>query len=129
MAIRSNRLGRLAPRPPPAGCGARSVVSVTVVHTSCRAVVAYLPRRAGGTRTPNHRFWRPGLCQLSYCPVAGPASSHWAGEHGAPDAPVYVAPDDPVEPPQPGGPGSDDAATMAACPPRTLASPAGSPPS
>src|SRR5579875_2446653 len=26
-------------------------------------------RRAGGTRTPNHRFWRPGLFQLSYCPV------------------------------------------------------------
>ena len=25
-------------------------------------------RRAGGTRTPNHRFWRPGLWQLSYCP-------------------------------------------------------------
>src|SRR5215471_3141601 len=24
--------------------------------------------RAGGTRTPNRRFWRPGLYQLSYCP-------------------------------------------------------------
>ncbi len=24
--------------------------------------------RAGGTRTHNHRFWRPGLCQLSYGP-------------------------------------------------------------
>ena len=24
--------------------------------------------RAGGTRTPNLRFWRPLLCQLSYCP-------------------------------------------------------------
>ena len=24
--------------------------------------------RAGGTRTPNRRFWRPVLCQLSYCP-------------------------------------------------------------
>jgi hypothetical protein len=24
--------------------------------------------RAGGTRTPNPRFWRPVLCQLSYCP-------------------------------------------------------------
>src|SRR5580692_1507559 len=36
----------------------------------------YLPRdldpcssgRAGGNRTPNLRFWRPPLCQLSYCP-------------------------------------------------------------
>src|ERR1700722_5991676 len=25
--------------------------------------------RAGGTRTPNRRFWRPGLYQLSYCPT------------------------------------------------------------
>src|ERR1700691_2146618 len=25
--------------------------------------------RAGGNRTPNLRFWRPPLCQLSYCPV------------------------------------------------------------
>src|SRR5580693_10785818 len=24
--------------------------------------------RAGGNRTPNRRFWRPPLCQLSYCP-------------------------------------------------------------
>src|SRR3954447_956715 len=24
--------------------------------------------RAGGTRTPNRRFWRPVLYQLSYCP-------------------------------------------------------------
>src|SRR5438067_2748109 len=27
-----------------------------------------LPCRGGGTRTPNHRFWRPGLYQLSYAP-------------------------------------------------------------
>src|SRR5579863_106114 len=26
--------------------------------------------RAGGTRTPNRRFWRPVLYQLSYCPSA-----------------------------------------------------------
>src|SRR4051794_14145841 len=36
------------------------------------SLLVVLPRRAGGTRTPNHRFWRPGLCQLSYCPVTGP---------------------------------------------------------
>src|SRR5580704_11253468 len=29
--------------------------------------------RAGGTRTPNRRFWRPVLYQLSYCP--------WHDEH------------------------------------------------
>ena len=28
-----------------------------------------LKRRAGGTRTPNRRFWRPVLYQLSYCPI------------------------------------------------------------
>ena len=25
--------------------------------------------RAGGTRTPDHWFWRPGLYQLSYRPI------------------------------------------------------------
>src|SRR3954447_13573823 len=25
--------------------------------------------RAGGTRTPDRRFWRPMLYQLSYCPL------------------------------------------------------------
>src|SRR5947208_5141951 len=25
--------------------------------------------RTGGNRTPNPRFWRPVLCQLSYCPL------------------------------------------------------------
>src|SRR4030095_3368009 len=32
--------------------------------------------RSGGTRTPNRRFWRPLLYQLSYCPLelaSGPA--------------------------------------------------------
>ena len=27
--------------------------------------------RTGGTRTPNRRFWRPLLYQLSYCPSCG----------------------------------------------------------
>src|SRR6476469_9707453 len=37
-----------------------------------------LLRRAGGTRTPNRRFWRPELYQLSHCPtelVAGAMGS------------------------------------------------------
>ena len=29
--------------------------------------------RAGGTRTPNRRFWRPVLYQLSHCPMAPPS--------------------------------------------------------
>src|SRR5688500_13749758 len=34
--------------------------------------------RAGGTRTPNRRFWRPVLYQLSYCPpvAVGPRPIH-----------------------------------------------------
>src|ERR1700733_208267 len=32
-------------------------------------------RRAGGTRTPNRRFWRPVLYQLSYCPRQPPSGS------------------------------------------------------
>jgi len=33
--------------------------------------VSVLTSRAGGTRTPNRRFWRPVLYQLSYCPLQG----------------------------------------------------------
>src|SRR5919202_82389 len=36
--------------------------------------------RAGGTRTPDLRFWRPLLFQLSYCPLS-------ASPTGSPDAP------------------------------------------
>src|SRR3954452_15794960 len=37
-----------------------------------------LQRRAGGTRTPNRRFWRPVLYQLSYCPLGGLATDSFA---------------------------------------------------
>src|SRR3954466_5349306 len=74
--------GRFAPRPPPAGEGAglRSLVCVTEPPALCRRIwlvvcAVPVPRRAGGTRTPNRRFWRPGLCQLSYCPEL-PHSAH-----------------------------------------------------
>src|SRR5436305_14424273 len=88
--------GRRAPRPPLAGDGAglRSLVCVTEPPAPTRGRVALLasgravvPRRAGGTRTPNRRFWRPGLCQLSYCPVL-PHAGHVLQTE--PDAPVYV---------------------------------------
>ena len=37
-------------------------------ETSCdRLRTLYRERTAGGTRTPNRRFWRPLLYQLSYC--------------------------------------------------------------
>src|SRR5690606_33380812 len=39
--------------------------------------------RPGGTRTPNLRFWRPLLCQLSYWPRQSPRSSR-SGSHSRP---------------------------------------------
>ena len=36
-----------------------------------REEVGFSGSRAGGTRTPNRRFWRPVLYQLSYCPLHG----------------------------------------------------------
>src|SRR5262249_3137384 len=33
----------------------------------------------GGNRTPNPRFWRPVLCQLSYCPPLTPAGVRGSG--------------------------------------------------
>ena len=44
-------------------------------------------RRAGGTRTPNRRFWRPVLYQLSHCPTESPVgrgSAWWDHPPGAP---------------------------------------------
>src|SRR5205085_11212995 len=40
--------------------------SIQSVHPSIQFRVG----RAGGTRTPNRRFWRPLLYQLSYRPIA-----------------------------------------------------------
>ena len=72
--------GRLAPRPPVAAVG-RGAVGVAsrvlpasrrpgdaVGRRSVRSCVCRPGRRAGGTRTPNRRFWRPVLYQLSYDP-------------------------------------------------------------
>ena len=42
-------------------------VGGTIKAPSSTLTRAFL-RRAGGTRTPDHRFWRPALCQLSYRP-------------------------------------------------------------
>src|SRR3989338_11181288 len=33
--------------------------------------------RAGGTRTPNRRLWRPLLYQLSYCPFLRGSAAHF----------------------------------------------------
>src|SRR5689334_566990 len=79
ITCRKNSAGVV--RPPP---GRRSLdelverVSVTVLPFLAPYGTCQLGRpphrRAGGTRTPNRRFWRPVLCQLSHCPspVADP---------------------------------------------------------
>ena len=51
-----------------------------------RAEVRSVMSRAGGTRTPNRRFWRPVLCQLSYCPSgAGSGQGRIAAASPRPD--------------------------------------------
>ena len=68
------RTGR---RPPPSTLSSRRRVRQSVLT---RAIVSTRPRsrrlrsngsgRPGGNRTPNPRFWRPVLCQLSYWPTS-----------------------------------------------------------
>ena len=43
-------------------------LSVHCHGTACQFGDGRERSRAGGTRTPNRRFWRPVLFQLSYCP-------------------------------------------------------------
>src|SRR5271157_2722115 len=56
----------------------RSVIRLVSRFTACSEsngsrTVLRCPSRAGGTRTPNRRFWRPVLYQLSYCPRCPPS--------------------------------------------------------
>src|ERR1700677_1488429 len=63
------------------GCAVGTYLTLSLHHALLFAihrsslVRTSLPRRkpsssrAGGTRTPNHRFWRPVLYQLSHCPL------------------------------------------------------------
>src|SRR5690606_7605347 len=60
--------------------------------------------RAEGTRTPNRRFWRPVLYQLSYCPSMDVTNTwpKWCGRASAgvgrpPSERVYVLDVPPVE--------------------------------
>src|SRR5712692_3931648 len=56
---------------PPAACFTVSsvvVFSATVLLTFCLPASQEGSGRPGGNRTPNPRFWRPVLCQLSYWP-------------------------------------------------------------
>jgi hypothetical protein len=46
------------------------------------------PSRAGGNRTPNRRFWRPVLYQLSYCPTF-PRLQGGQGGSRTPDTTIF----------------------------------------
>ena len=66
------------------------------LHHPLRLSVQQLPlgtwrserSRAGGTRTPNRRFWRPVLCQLSYCPWGRPGAGWSDDSYGPRPAPT-----------------------------------------
>ena len=65
----------------------RSTCSITQCNCSKAAVDQSVcsSGRPGGTRTPNPRFWRPMLCQLSYWPFIT-ASNQKAGDLNGPPA-------------------------------------------
>src|SRR6266849_17770 len=67
----SLRNKRMRSNHPPAACFTVSsvvVFSATVLLTFCLPASQEGSGRPGGNRTPNPRFWRPVLCQLSYWP-------------------------------------------------------------
>src|SRR5215213_2587592 len=75
----------LANTPPPLLCGcfccAILLDPFVVADPRFLPIASFASRsRAGGTRTPDLRFWRPLLFQLSYCPL-------FAGPTGSPGAP------------------------------------------
>ena len=69
----------------PAGPGAAACAS-SLGSSPWRDVPAAVrtASRAGGTRTPNRRFWRPVLCQLSYCPLGSRAGCRWLPRRSRP---------------------------------------------
>src|SRR5690606_8836569 len=76
-------------------------------HHGAPAVL--LNGRPGGNRTPNLRFWRPPLCQLSYWPVNLPEIPGDAEAEGKPPASAQ--------------PGNDYSMTLATTPAPTVRPP------
>src|SRR5712691_11563998 len=77
--------------PPVSGLSVERLLNLVsgIKHTLMRARARRrLARRGGGTRTPNHRFWRPGLYQLSYAPRDRPGGR----ADGGPTASIRGAP-------------------------------------
>src|SRR5271165_3858720 len=58
----------------PEGCYTLTVFKTAAIDHSATSPTSGFGR-AGGTRTPNRRFWRPLLYQLSYRPT--PSLSDW----------------------------------------------------
>src|ERR687894_3153412 len=64
----ANFLGPASTPPPFCGCCGLLVAEPRLLPTMSSHGFASRSR-AGGTRTPDLRFWRPLLYQLSYCPL------------------------------------------------------------
>src|SRR5438477_1887518 len=103
---------------PGARAAGLSVPCFAIMRLVCRFIATAWPSsmlggqvvvccRAGGTRTPNRRFWRPVLYQLSYCPPgrgragvekdssgfgSGPRRDRRAGGENCGTAPVLNVP-------------------------------------
>src|SRR5207244_13534857 len=64
-SLRNRRMRSM--RPPVASLTVSNVVVSAIFDLF---VYPYRCGRPGGNRTPNPRFWRPVLCQLSYWPIS-----------------------------------------------------------
>ena len=64
-----------APPPTTSVCGAASFIDLIAHPLLATRSPAPRAGRPGGNRTPNLRFWRPPLCQLSYWPVNATSKS------------------------------------------------------
>ena len=81
------RVGAAGARPPGAACRLPRVLpscGSDARHRQSALHRSSWTNRAGGTRTPNPRFWRPVLYQLSYDPTRTPA--HREAASGSPCA-------------------------------------------
>ena len=83
LRLRARRPRRVAGDPSASICPWRCIMRLVSRFTGLASHTwfsgDYVRGRAGGTRTPNRRFWRPVLYQLSYCPRWGALGCPHAG--------------------------------------------------
>src|SRR3569832_1038238 len=80
-----------AAEPPSLDCW--SLVCIRLfIRTATSATARSWGGTPGGTRTPNLRFWRPLLCQLSYWRMGETGIGSGSRNHRAPSAPAAPTP-------------------------------------